>query len=273
MKLLIALLFLYGTHVNCHEETNEEKKDICLSKDCIAASHRIFENINDQVDPCEDFNEFACGNFIANTLIPDDKSRYNTFDIIGDKIDIQGRQLLESPIDKDDDFESEIMAKTFYQSCMDVDFQEEQGLKPMRDLLDKIGGWPVIEGDKWSSADKDVWSQQIEMFHLGFSSDYIVEVSIYADSKNNTHRVLYLDQASLGLSKEYWDKGRQEPEVKAYAQYMIDTAVLFGADFQTASQEMEKVMEFEMKLANISAPKEARRNKTKLYNPTTLGKE
>ena len=30
-------------------------------------------------------------------------------------------------------------------------------------------------------------------------------------------------------------------------------------------------MDFEMRLANISAPKSERRNKTKLYNPTTLG--
>ena len=58
------------------------KKTKCLSKNCIGASHRIFEYINDKVDPCEDFNEFACGGFNKNTIIPDDKSRWDVFSIL-----------------------------------------------------------------------------------------------------------------------------------------------------------------------------------------------
>ena len=53
---------------------------------------------------------------------------------------------------------------------------------------------------------------------------------------------------------------------------MQDAAILLGGnDDQIIKDELQKVMEFEMKLANISAPKSARRNKTSLYNPTTLG--
>ena len=106
---------------------------------------------------------------------------------------------------------------------------------------------------------------------MGFSSDYFASTSISADAKNNTHRVLHFDQASLGLSKEYLDKGLEEPEVKAYFQYMVDVAVLLGAEEQIAVEELQKVINFEMRLASISAPKTERRNKTKLYNPTTLG--
>ena len=43
------------------------KKTKCLSRHCIAASNRIFEYIDDKIDPCEDFNEFACGGFNKNT--------------------------------------------------------------------------------------------------------------------------------------------------------------------------------------------------------------
>ena len=88
----------------------------------------------------------------------------------------------------------------------------------------------------------------------------------------NVYRVLYMDQADLGLSKQYWDRGLDEPEVKAYKQYMLDAAKLLGlSDTAKAEVEFQKVMEFERKLANISAPKEARRDSNKLYNPTTLG--
>ena len=52
---------------------------------------------------------------------------------------------------------------------------------------------------------------------------------------------------------------------------MVEVAVLLGAEETQAKVELEKVRDFEMRLANISAAKSERRNKTKLYNPTTLG--
>ena len=52
---------------------------------------------------------------------------------------------------------------------------------------------------------------------------------------------------------------------------MVDTAVFFGANEVKAKEELSEVLDFEMKLANISAKREDRRNKTRLYNPTTIG--
>lgn len=279
----ILLFFLIGMavchdtgepHEHPHKETIEEKatkKDICLSKYCVEASHRIFQSLNEKVDPCQNFNEFACGGFIKNEVIPDDQSRWNTFSIIAKKIDQQGRQLLEAEIDDKEDFESEKMAKMLYKSCMDEENLENIGLESMKKMLKEAGGWPVVEQENWNQENFNVWKQSVKSLHMGFSGNYLFETSIYSDSKNNTHRVIYFDQPSLGLKKEYWDKGTEEPEVKAYFKYMVDTAVLFGANEDKAREDLEKVWKFEMKLANISSPKEERRNQTKLYNPTTLG--
>ncbi len=51
---------------------------------------------------------------------------------------------------------------------------------------------------------------------------------------------------------------------------MLDTAILLGADRQAAADEMKDSLIFEIELANISAPREERRNVTNLYNPTTV---
>ena len=59
-----------------------DEKYVCLSKHCIAASNRIFELMDDQVDPCHDFNKFACGGFHKNTIIPDELGEQGTFNML-----------------------------------------------------------------------------------------------------------------------------------------------------------------------------------------------
>ena len=48
-------------------------------------------------------------------------------------------------------------------------------------------------------------------------------------------------------------KGLRSHVVKAYYSYMVDIALMFGADNKTAvKKELLKVVRFEMKLANVS---------------------
>jgi hypothetical protein len=63
---------------------------------------------------------------------------------------------------------------------------------------------------------------------------------------------LQLDQASLGLSREYLTKGFSEKLVDAYYKYIVDVAVILGANRERATKEIGESIEFEMKLANVS---------------------
>lgn len=79
-----------------------------------------------------------------------------------------------------------------------------------------------------------------------------------------------LDQASLGLSREYLVKDTDDKIVAAYYKYMVDIAVLFGADRQRATKELRESLDFEIGLAKISLPLEERRDAAKLYNPMKI---
>lgn len=60
-----------------------------------------------------------------------------------------------------------------------------------------------------------------------------------------------LDQASLGLSREYLNRGPTDKLVHAYYDYMVDIATLLGADRSRAEVELKESLQFEIALANV----------------------
>lgn len=74
----------------------------------------------------------------------------------------------------------------------------------------------------------------------------------------------------MGLRKKLLLKGIYDPIVSAYYKYMVDVAVLFGANRQRALEDLEKALYFELNLARISMPLKLRKDKQKLYNPMSV---
>ena len=65
--------------------------------------------------------------------------------------------------------------------------------------------------------------------------------------------LLQLDQLVLALpSRDYYLKTSSEGDLKAYHRYMTQTAILLGANAESAAKELEHVVMFEKKLANVS---------------------
>jgi len=245
--------------------------DYCLSKGCIHTSAELLDKMDQTVNPCDDFYQFACGNFIEETVIPDDRTRTSMFSILGDKLNEQIKGLLSSEIAATEPKPFQL-AKSVYQSCMDREKIEERGLEPLKDLLQKMGGWPLLEGDKWNE-DGFKWYQMMYKFRdFGYSVDYLTDFSVTTDLKNSSWRILDLDQPGLGMAREYLMKGLDDPDVKAYLTYMIDVALLVGADKVEAEKQMRDNLKFEIQLANISLPREERRDASKLYNPMPVSK-
>lgn len=64
---------------------------------------------------------------------------------------------------------------------------------------------------------------------------------------------LQLDQASLGLSREYLNRGLNDKLVQSYYEYIVDIATLLGADRARAEVELKESLQFEISLANVSS--------------------
>lgn len=61
-----------------------------------------------------------------------------------------------------------------------------------------------------------------------------------------------IDTTGLGLDREYLIKGMEEKNVKAYYEFMLDNAIIFGASRERAEKELLESLEFETRLANVS---------------------
>ncbi|XP_008194096.1 neprilysin-2 isoform X2 [Tribolium castaneum] len=246
-----------------------EEAKTCLTPGCIHTASTVLKYMDPSVDPCDDFYQFTCGNFLKTTNIPDDKSSVTSFSLISDTLQEQLRTMIEEPI-KPDEPKPFQLTKKLYKACMNKTLIEKDGLKTIRTILRQLGGWPVLEGDDWSAGEFD-WRRSVYRFRrMGYSVDYFIDFSVGIDLKNSTRRIIDLDQASLGLRREFLTKGFSDKLVNAYYEYMVDIAVLFGADKERAAEELKESLLFEMRLANISLPSEKRRNATALYNPMTI---
>lgn len=78
----------------------------------------LLSNMNTSADPCDDFYEYACGNFKRNHKIPDDKGMLDAFDLVSDKV----QKLLESELSKEgpaDEASPLKFIRQFFQRCSD----------------------------------------------------------------------------------------------------------------------------------------------------------
>uniref|UniRef100_A0A8C6K8V9 Neprilysin n=1 Tax=Nothobranchius furzeri TaxID=105023 RepID=A0A8C6K8V9_NOTFU len=52
------------------------------------AASRLIENMDSTVDPCDNFYQYACGGWLKKNIIPETSSRYSTFDILRDELEV-----------------------------------------------------------------------------------------------------------------------------------------------------------------------------------------
>jgi membrane metallo-endopeptidase-like protein 1 len=87
----------------------------------ILSAEMMLKYIDKKADPCQDFYQYACGNWDKYNPIPDDKAGFDTFETLRESLSLVLKQQLEDPVRKStDSYEDSaiLKAKNLFRSCM-----------------------------------------------------------------------------------------------------------------------------------------------------------
>ncbi|EIW85424.1 Metalloprotease [Coniophora puteana RWD-64-598 SS2] len=184
--------------------------DVCATPDCIILSASILSALDTTQDPCENFFEFANGNWIESHPIPGDKSGVSSFSQLSDQNLLVLRKILEDDKSLTDSYDDQLLLKlrTLYGSCMDETKLNYIGQEPLQNVVDTIrklySGSSTAPGVDDAKANQGL-SNALAYVHsrgVGGLFEFSIDGDVGVDPDKMT---LWFNQPSLGLpAKEYY---------------------------------------------------------------------
>ena len=82
--------------------------------------------------------------------------------------------------------------KNMYRSCMNLTAIEKLGITSLRNALDELGGWPVVQGSSWNESTFDWINVTRKIRKIGFKPEMFVTFKVIADVMNNTRNMIFV---------------------------------------------------------------------------------
>lgn len=67
---------------------------------------------------------------------------------------------------------------------------ENEGTKPLFEILKKVGGWPVLDGDKWDESTFSWDNMTYQIRDQNFLITFPVIPTVHVDSKNTSKHII-----------------------------------------------------------------------------------
>jgi endothelin-converting enzyme/putative endopeptidase len=226
--------------------------------------------IDKQVDPCEDFFRYACGNWIKTNPIPADQPRWDVYA----KLQTDNQRFLWGILEEAAASKQTAAKRTaseqkigdFFGACMDEAAIEKTGAAPLRNRLDEIAALkgtadlPALLGKLHLQS-----TDTSPLFGFGSSQDF-------ADSS----RVIAFASASgLGLpDRDYYvqDDAKSRETRARYLEHVARMFELLGDAAAATKTEAQTVMQMETALAKASLTRVEKRDPYKLFHKITRAK-
>eukprot|EP00731_Ephydatia_muelleri_P000105 Em0001g105a len=147
--VIVALSASLGV-MNQRSQTTSSTSQVCQSQECIKLSAAIISALDETVDPCQDFYNFSCGNWVQNNVIPDSVSSYNQYTLLS-SLNSQNVRAAILQLQGTAGAQAIQKLKDLYASCTSATGSTIQF--PLMQILLQIGGWALLNssnGTEWS---------------------------------------------------------------------------------------------------------------------------
>ncbi|TRO67206.1 M13 family metallopeptidase [Christiangramia sabulilitoris] len=255
-KFLLLSAVGAGLFTACNDDKKaEEKKEV----------HGInLAYMDTTTTPKEDFFRYVNGAWLDSTEIPNDRTRWGSFDELRQRTDEDALALLEKTANSKDLDAGTDQAKAvfLYKSIMDTVTRNKQGVEPVKPYLAKIDATKTRE---------DLQDYLVDMSEYGSAGFFSFGVG--ADSKNSDMNAAYLNPSGLGLpERDYYllDDSDSKEIRKKYKDYIAEMLQYIDYSEEEAKKAAETVLAFETKLARPQLDKVERRDARNTYNPMTV---
>jgi predicted metalloendopeptidase len=161
------------------------RDDICKSPVCEEEAQKILMNINNASEPCDDFYEFACGNFQNVHQIPQDKSRLATFDVVADKV-TEGLKTVLDQIATDGNT-TEPKPVQFISQFFHMCHQNNTDIEPLVEFVKDFGGWPIASIPNRAAY---TWNETLLGIIGDLGEGVIIQVMVTPNPTNTSSYVL-----------------------------------------------------------------------------------
>ncbi len=212
------------------------------------------DNIDKTADPCVDFYQYACGNWLKKTEIPADQSEWISFTELYERNLITLRNILEKAA-AGGPGRSAIEQKIgdYYGACVDEKAVDAKGLDPLKPELDRIA----------ATKDKSALIDAIARVHL-IGPNPLFNFYSSPDLHNADMVIAYIDQGGLTLpDRNYYIKDEDAKMVemrKHLVEYATALFTMSGQSAQQAANSAQTVLRIETALAKASMDRTLRRD-------------
>ena len=260
MKKINRILFLSAVGASLFTACDDDKK--VEEKEEIHGINLAYMDTTTTAK--EDFFRYVNGAWLDSTEIPNDRTRWGSFDELRQRTDEDALALLDKTANSDslDGSTDHGKAVYLYKSIMDTVSRNEQGIEPVKPYLAKIDAIQSKE---------DLQNFLVEMSEYGSAGFFSFGVG--ADSKNSDMNAAYLSPSGLGLpERDYYllDDSDSKDKREKYKSYITDMLQYIDYSEEEASKAAETILAFETRLAEPRLDKVERRDARKTYNPMTV---
>jgi endothelin-converting enzyme/putative endopeptidase len=248
--LVVAMLLVAGASMaqTAPSTSSTEFPNKILSFDLTA--------LDKTVDPCVDFYQYSCGNWIKNNPIPPDKTRWGRFVSLAEYNLYVLRDILEKAQAPGPHSTIEQKVGDYYAACMDEAIIEKKGTAPLQPEMQRIAA---------IKSKKELIAQIAYMHRNGIGA--LFNFGSMPDMHDSNLTIADLDQGGITLpDRAYYleDDPKSVETRQKYQQHVQKMFELAGDDAEVAAKEAKIVLAVETGLAKASMDRTERRDPRKL---------